>query len=134
MGEVSRFWRETEHRYRLVGLQCGNCGRYYFPPRDVCPTCHRESIGKMKPVDLSGDGEIVSFTVVHESPTAFIRQRPYVLAIIKMKEGPSLTGQIVDCDPSEVDIGMKVRSVFRKIAEQGKSGIIEYGYKFVLDR
>ncbi|AKA48105.1 AcaC [uncultured archaeon] len=133
MGELSRFWRESDHRYRLVAHKCGNCDRVYFPPRDVCPTCHRESVGKMEPIDLSGKGEVVSYTVVHEAPTPFTRQKPYILAIIKLDEGPSLTGQIVDSDPEEVDMGKRVHSVFRKVAEDGKSGIIQYGYKFVLD-
>ena len=133
MGEVSRFWRESAHRYRLVAHQCGNCSRVYFPPRDVCPICHRESVGKMKEVDMSGKGVIESFTVVHEVPSPFVRQRPYILAVIKLDEGPSLTGQIVDSDPGEVEIGKRVSSVFRKIAQQGESGIIEYGYKFVVD-
>ncbi len=132
MGEVSRFWRESVHRYRLVGNECGNCKRVYFPPRDVCPICHRESIGKMEEVSLSGNGEIESFTVLHEVPPSFTRQRPYIMAIIKLDEGPSLTGQIVDCDPGEVEIGKRVQAVFRRIAQEGESGIIEYGYKFAL--
>lgn len=133
MGELSRFWRENDHRYRLVAHRCGNCEKVYFPPRDVCPTCHRESVGKMQPFDLSGKGEIVSYSIVHEAPTPFTRQKPYILAIIKLDEGPSLTGQVVDSDPDEVDMGKRVHSVFRKVAEDGKSGIIQYGYKFVLD-
>ncbi|MHB1470325.1 MAG: Zn-ribbon domain-containing OB-fold protein [Thermoplasmataceae archaeon] len=134
MGELSRFWRESEHRYRLMGHKCGNCNVTYFPPRDICPKCHRESIGKMKPVQLQGNGEIISFTIVHDAPPRFIRQRPYFMALIKLDEGPTITGQIVDCDADEVDIGKRVRTVFRKIAEEGKSGIIEYGYKFVIDQ
>lgn len=133
MGEVSRFWRESAHRYRLVAHQCGNCQKIYFPPRDVCPICHRDSIGKMKEVSLSGKGVIDSFTVVHDVPSPFVRQRPYILAIIKLDEGPSLTGQIVDSDPGEVEIGGRVRAAFRKIAQQGSAGIIQYGYKFLLD-
>lgn len=133
MGELSRFWRENDHRYRLVAHKCGNCERVFFPPRDVCPICHRDSIGKMTEMDLSGKGEIVSFTIVHEAPSAFIRQKPYILAIIKLDEGPSLTGQIVDSTPDEVDMGKRVHSVFRKVAEDGKNGIIQYGYKFRLD-
>ncbi len=53
----------------------------------MCPVCHRESIGKMEPLELSGDGEIVSFTVVHEAPPAFQRQKPYILAVIRLDEG-----------------------------------------------
>lgn len=39
----------------------------------------------------------------------------------------------MDVDPEEVHIGMPVRAVFRRIAEDGKAGIIQYGYKFVPD-
>ncbi|EQB72093.1 MAG: hypothetical protein AMDU1_APLC00013G0005 [Thermoplasmatales archaeon A-plasma] len=132
MGEVSRFWRESVHRYRLMGNQCGNCKRIFFPPRDVCPICHRESIGKMKEFTLSGNGTIESFSVVHDVPPAFTRQRPYIIAIIRLDDGPSVTGQIVDSDPGEVEMGKRVTSVFRRVAQEGESGIIEYGYKFVL--
>jgi uncharacterized OB-fold protein len=132
MGEVSRFWRESVHRYRLMGNQCGNCKRIFFPPRDVCPICHRESIGKMKEFALSGNGTIESFSVVHDVPPAFTRQRPYIIAIIRLDDGPSVTGQIVDSDPGEVEMGKRVTSVFRRVAQEGESGIIEYGYKFVL--
>ncbi len=132
MGQLSRFWREAEHRYRLLGTKCENCGRIYFPPREVCPTCHRESIGKMKDVELSGDGTIESYTIVHDVPPRFSRQRPYVLALIKMDEGPTITGQIVDSGFDEIDIGKRVRAVFRKMGEDGESGVIVYGYKFVL--
>lgn len=132
MGELSRVWRESDHRYRLIGHKCGNCKQVYFPPRDVCPKCHRESIGKMERVHLSGHGEIVSFTVVHDTPPAFMRQRPYIMALVKLDEGPVLTAQVVDSDIEEIEIGKRVKSVFRKIREDGKSGIIQYGYKFVL--
>ena len=48
-------------------------------------------------------------------------------------EGPVLTGQIVDAENDSIEMGKRVRSVFRKICEDGKSGIIQYGYKFVLE-
>jgi hypothetical protein len=53
-----------------------------------------------------------------------------VLAIVKSTEGPQLTGQVVDVEPSEVHIGLKVRATFRKLREEGKAGVIHYGYKF----
>ena len=33
----------------------------------------------------------------------------------------------------EIEIGSRVSTVFRKISEDGKSGIIHYGYKFKID-
>jgi hypothetical protein len=127
-----RFWRETASRYNLAGDRCGNCGTVFFPPRPVCLKCHRASLGKMEDMRLQGTGEVLSFTVVHESRRNFELQLPYIMAIIRMDEGPALTAQIVDCSPQDVKMGSRVQAVFRKIGEEGKAGVIYYGYKFVL--
>jgi scaffold protein (connect acetoacetyl-CoA thiolase and HMG-CoA synthase) len=129
---IARFWRESPRRYNLGGSQCAVCSTVYFPPRSVCPSCahHRRSIGKMEPFQLSGDGEVVTFTVIHDAAEGFEMQVPYVLAIVRTTEGPMLTGQVVDVTPGEVEIGMKVRATFRKLREEGRAGVIHYGYKF----
>ncbi|HXW66281.1 MAG TPA: Zn-ribbon domain-containing OB-fold protein [Thermoplasmata archaeon] len=129
---IARFWRETPRRYNLGGSKCTMCGTAYFPPRLVCPTCahHRESIEKMVPFQLSGDGEVLSFTIVHDPAEGFEMQVPYVVALVKTVEGPVLTGQIVDIEPENARIGLKVRATFRKLREEGKAGVIHYGYKF----
>jgi uncharacterized OB-fold protein len=129
---IARFWRETPRRYNLGGSKCPNCQTVYFPPRSVCPTCaqHRQSLGRLVPYQLSGEGEVVTFSVIHEPSEGFEMQVPYVLAIVKTPEGPLLTGQIVDVDPHSVAIGLKVRATFRKLREEGEAGVIHYGYKF----
>lgn len=128
--EVPRFWRETRARYNLEGVRCGACGKIFFPPREVCPDCHRESIGKMEKFKLTGNGEVYSFSIIHDAPNYFKDEIPYIIALIKTDEGPLVTGQIVDWDEGEVQIGTRVKSVFRKINEQGKHGVIQYGFKF----
>jgi uncharacterized protein len=129
---IARFWRETPRRYNLGGSRCANCGTVYFPPRMVCVECpsHRQSIEKMAPFQLSGEGEVISFTVVHDPAEGFEMQVPYVMALVKTVEGPILTGQIVDVNPPKVSIGLKVHATFRKLREEGKAGVIHYGYKF----
>ncbi len=129
---IARFWRETPRRYNLGGSKCGNCNTVYFPPRLVCPTCpqHRATIEKMVPFQLSGEGEVVSFTVVQDAAEGFEMQVPYVLALVRTVEGPVLTGQVVDVEPKDVAIGLKVKATFRKLREEGKAGVIHYGYKF----
>lgn len=84
----------------------------------------------MKPVSFEGTGEVVSFSIIHNAPKAFEMQVPYTIAIIEFEEGVRATGQIMDCEPGDVKIGMKVTPIFRKIGEDGKSGVIYYGYKF----
>ena len=127
---VPRFWREKSARYNLEGKQCGNCSKVFFPPREMCTDCHRLSIGKMKPINFRGEGEIITWTVVHNAPPAFEMQVPYILAIIRLDEGTCLTGQIVDAEPEDLAIGKRVHAVFRKISEDGSNGIINYGCKF----
>ncbi len=125
---VPRFWREIPNRYNLIGTKCGNCETVFFPPRYVCPKCRR--IGKLEPYQLKGRGKIVSYTVVHVPPNGFEIQTPYVIAIVELEEGPRVTSQITDCNPEDVKIGDEVEIAFRHMGEEGKDGIIYYGYKF----
>jgi uncharacterized OB-fold protein len=127
---IPRFWREIQSRYNLVGTECGNCGLRFFPPRLICPDCHRKSVGKMKDARFAGDGEVVTYTVIHEAPKAFEMQVPYIIAIIEFEPNVRTTGQLIDCEPEDVSIGMNVKPAFRKIGEDGKSGVIYYAYKF----
>jgi len=125
---VARFWRKIPQRYNLIGTRCTSCGRFFFPPRSFCPDCRRA--GKIVDYQFSGNGTVVTYTVVRTASEQFERMTPYVLAIVKLDEGPRITGQVV-CTPEEVRIGMRVRPVFRKIAADGESGVIYYGTKYI---
>jgi len=131
MATAPRFWRENPSRYNLAGFKCNSCGRTYFPPRAICPVCHRKSVGKIEKVKLKGEGKIFSFTEVQEGLEELSMQRPYILAMVEMDEGAMVTGQIIDCEACDIDIGTRVRASLRKLSEEGPSGIIHYGYKFV---
>ncbi len=127
---LPRFWRKIRYRYNLVGTYCESCGTYYYPPRNICPKCRRR--GKIREVQLSGKGTVISYSIVHEAPESFKMEKPYVVALIKLDEGPVITSQIA-CEPERVKIGMRVRAAFRRYGEDGDSGIIYYGTKFVPD-
>jgi hypothetical protein len=124
---VPRFWREIPSRYNLIGSKCGNCNKIMFPPRFVCPYCRRT--GKLEPYKLSRKGKIISYTTIYSAADGFEDQVPYVLAIIELEDGPRITTQITDCDPSEVKIGDEVEMVFRRMGQDGDDGVIYYGYK-----
>lgn len=130
MATAPRFWRENPSRYNLVGFKCNNCGRHFFPTRAICPVCHRKSVGKMEKVKLRGEGKIFSFTEVQEGLEELALQKPYIVAMIELEEGARVTGQVIDCEPGDVKVGMPVRATMRKLSEEGPSGVIHYGYKF----
>lgn len=79
---------------------------------------------------FSGLGEIYSFTTVFEAPSGYEEFVPYVIALIKLKEGVMITAQVTDLGNEDVYIGMKVEMITRKIKSDGDRGIIVYGYKF----
>ena len=125
---VARFWRRLKNLYNLIGTHCDKCGEYYYPPRNLCPKCRRSS--RSVPFKFKGLGEVVTYTIIHSSTKNFEKQTPYILAIIKLDEGPRLTSQVI-CDHNDIHIGMKVKSAFRKLGEENEKGMLYYGTKFV---
>jgi len=124
--QIAQNWRLKSQRYTLTGEKCPACGHHIFPPRDVCPECTAEAKTLFQ---FSGKGEVYSFTTIQDAPAGFEEQAPYVLAIIKLDEGPMLTAQLTDLD-GPVEIGMRVEMVTRKLRSEGPQGMILYGYKF----
>lgn len=78
---------------------------------------------------FAGTGELFSFTTLQEPPEGFEDQAPYVLALVKLDEGPLITAQLTDVD-GPIEIGDRVEMVTRKLSTEGGKGMIVYGYKF----
>jgi uncharacterized OB-fold protein len=126
--EIPRHWRLKKQRYGLVGEICPHCDAKIFPPRDVCPNCGGEA---KEAYAFSGQGEVFSYTVMHDAPTGYDTTTPYTVAVVKLAEGPMLTAQLTDLGEKPVEIGMPVEMVTRRIREDGSErGILVYGYKF----
>lgn len=121
-------WRLKKQRYALVGEVCPHCDAKIFPPRDVCIDCHGEV---KEPFAFSGKGEIYSYTTTLREPTDDNPQTEVTLALVKLNEGPMVTAQLTDMGGNEVQIGMLVEMVTRKLKDDGdERGMIIYGYKF----
>ena len=124
----ARYWREIPQRYRYEAAKCTSCGKIYFPPRLVCRGCRGQEFEK---TTLAKTGTVETFTVIRVAPSGFGDEAPYVVGVIKLDDGVKLTAQIVDCEPEAVEVGTPVRLEFRKVQQDGESGILCYGYKFV---
>ena len=103
------YW-EAARAHRLMMPKCVDCGAFHFYPRTLCPHC---SSARLEWTACSGRGEVYSFTVVHRAPSpAFAADVPYVVATVKLAEGPHLMTRITGCAPEAVRIGMAVRVAF----------------------
>ncbi|MCD6203855.1 MAG: hypothetical protein J7I99_05820, partial [Methanophagales archaeon] len=58
-------YEEALSNGKLVGLKCLSCGKITCHPMPVCQWC---SSRDMERVELSGEGELLTFTVIRVAP------------------------------------------------------------------
>ena len=128
MPNPAKSWREIPQRYRREAGKCTNCGYVAFPPRLICPQCGNREFAETK---LADAGKLLTYTIIRVAPGSFEDQAPYAVGIAELDDSVRLTAQVVDCDFAKLKVGMRVRLEFRRVNEEGASGVIYYGYKFV---
>lgn len=106
-----RFWRAVQEG-RLELQHCRSCGLTFHYPRVLCPSCWSADLDWQA---VSGRGAVETFTVIHRSGhPAWQSRAPYVCALIRLEEGPTLLSNVVEVQPGAVRVGMGVRVVFRR--------------------
>lgn len=105
--ENAPFW-EAAGKGQLLLKHCLDCNRPHWFPRVVCPLCGSDRL-EWRP--SAGRGEIHSFSVVRRAA------EPYVLAYVKLDEGPIVMTNIVDTPFDSLRMGMRVRAVFRQVPD-----------------
>jgi uncharacterized protein len=110
VNDVTRPYWEAANREELHVQRCPRCLRHYLYPTPWCPHCWFTAPEWVK---VSGQGSVFAYTVVHQSPLAsYSNELPYLLAIIRLDEGPHLMTNIVGSHGDDVWIGMPVVVVF----------------------
>lgn len=100
---------------KLCAAQCSSCNELALPPRLFCPNCNSKTTNW---TELSGEGTLRSFTVIHIAGTTYADDVPYIVAIVELKEGPSVCARLVGVDPlkpEEIHVGDAVRADFEEI-------------------
>ena len=112
--ETRGFW-EASLEERLVVQSCDACGYVQLPGGPCCRRCLSQDLSW---TPASGRGEVFSFTIVRQAiHPAFSAQVPYVVADIRLEEGPVMTSNVTDCEVTDVRIGMPVEVWFDAEAE-----------------
>jgi uncharacterized OB-fold protein len=99
------FWQAAAE-HRLVVQRCTACGRTRLPPAPLCPECRSAESDWQ---ELSGRGEIYTYTIVHR-PIAAGQPLPTVIAVIALEGsgGVRMISNVVGVAPEELEIGMPV--------------------------
>ncbi|VUT25497.1 MAG: hypothetical protein MOIL_01081 [Candidatus Methanolliviera sp. GoM_oil] len=98
---------------KIFGLRCKECGQITCPPLPTCQWCGSKDLEK---TELSGMGEILTFTLIDVSPEGF--EPHYIICMVKLDEGPTIMGRLdydaekatVKNERSQELIGMKVKA------------------------
>ncbi len=102
----------------LTALRCGKCGELAIPPKEFCPACQQRA---WQPVTLAGDGTIASYTVIRVAPRHHVDEVPYAIAVVRLREGVSLIGRVVDVPFERLAIGLPVR--FRPLVSDAQTSV-----------
>jgi uncharacterized OB-fold protein len=110
------FWQAlTEHR--ILVQYSPSLGRYVFYPRTLAPGTLADDL-QWREIDGAGSG--YTFTVARR-PTGppWADSLPQILAVVEWDAGPRFSTELMDVDPADVRIGMRVSPVFCDIPDSG---------------
>ena len=105
---VENFYKYCAQQ-KLMGVKCTKCGTILCPPRSLCPNCFNPNLDW---IELKGQAQLLTFTIIHFPPRQFQAMEPYAVGIAKMSEGPHLPGMIKNVKLEDLQIGMNLQVAF----------------------
>ena len=103
---LSRFFARLREGH-LSTTRCPRDGTLSWPPRTVCPRCHR---GELDWVDLPGSGRLYAFSaVLGGAPLGMEADVPFAVGLVDLEGVPlRLFGRVVGAPWTELKVGDRV--------------------------
>jgi uncharacterized OB-fold protein len=101
------FWDGLRDRKLLI-QRCADCGLLRHPPRPMCPSCRSTA---WNAVEAAGQATVVS-CVIPRHPEMPFMDHPYIVALVELDEGTKLVTNLVDVEPEDAAIGMRVEVTY----------------------
>ncbi len=110
------FWDGlAEHKIRIQ--YSPSLGSYVFYPRVLAPGTLADDLEWR---EISGAASLYTFTVAYRAVAPhFAADVPQMLAVVEWDEGPRFSTEIVNADPADLTVGMRLRPVFFDYPEAG---------------
>ncbi len=106
---------------KLLASCCNRCGRIMLPVRSFCELCWRPTDGE---IAVNDTGVVNTFAICHVNWDASRlkpdepRHIPAVIEIDGASKGQGIMHVLGNVDPAKVKIGMKVKAVWKPVAER----------------
>jgi uncharacterized protein len=103
------FW-DALRRHTVVIQYSPSSDQYVFYPRALAPGTLADDLEWR---EIPGTGTLYTFTIA-DRPTAppWADSLPQLLAVVEWDEGPRLSTEMVNVDPGDLFVGMRVKPVF----------------------
>ncbi len=112
--DITTAWWEATRESRLLLQRCQQCEHVQHYPRVICTGCGG---GELEWIESGGAGIVDSFTVVHRAPSpAFVA--PYVIARVRLAEGPTLLTRIVGAAETELACDLPVSLEWESLSDE----------------
>ncbi|MED5556090.1 MAG: Zn-ribbon domain-containing OB-fold protein [Pseudomonadota bacterium] len=108
------FWDGLNER-KVQIQRCEGCDTWVFYPRTRCPSCLSDQLIWR---EVSGRGVLYTYTLARQ-PTAphFADETPQQLAVVELDEGVRMTSTLVNVEPTDIVIGMRLRPYFDQVTD-----------------
>lgn len=122
-------WRNRINRYQLIATKCRDCGRTSYPPSDICRYCGSRNIEKIPLINEKA--RLITWTIIYNAMDGFEERKPVILGILETIESHArIMAPLTDVLPEELQSGMLMEPVLRRIMEDGEAGLIHYGIAY----
>jgi uncharacterized OB-fold protein len=107
---ASRFLVSIRDRKKILGTKCKLCGTVYVPPRKNCGRCF---VDAEEWVDISDEGVIQAFTIVHYAHPVQPVKPPFAYALVKLDGADVGFLHLIKKDLQKLKSGLRVKAKFR---------------------
>jgi uncharacterized protein len=113
--ETQPFWDGCA-RGELMLQRCRACGKPYFYPRPICPSCGSTDVEWFT---ASGQATLYSYVINHRPARGFEADGPYAIAVVELAEGPRMMTNIVGIPntPEDLVLDMALQVTFEQRGE-----------------
>lgn len=108
------FWDATKNKKLMIQYDRAVQKHQWFPRPTSRFTGKRSGIEWR---EVTGEGEVYSFTIVRRSRAPFLGHEPFFLAVVTLPEGVQIMGNTVGISLEEMKIGLKVKPYWHPLPD-----------------
>jgi uncharacterized OB-fold protein len=102
---IEQFYKLLSQNKLMAG-KCLKCGKIHLPPRPLCDNCYE---AQFEWVQVSNEGKLLTYTVIHIAPAQFQDIPPYAIGILQLDDGLKISGVIQNVPIEQLKIGMTLK-------------------------